>query len=889
MKTSAENRRLRRLVWLSISLGALAACAAVVTILALRQDSIEQSAREQAGLATVFGQEISVSRRAIEGVLDDVEALIKQKAPRDAAEFRVALGTPEISARLRGEIHADSTIELVTLADATGGIVSSSRGWPAPTANVSHESHFVYLSDHVSKETFVSSPERSRVSGEMMLFFGRRLDAPDGKFLGIAHVGVNMKSYASIYTSIRALNNKGILIAKKDGTVLFRFPSIADHVEPRMPSGSPWWDLVAGGGGEYVSPGYFDGVSRLIAVHPLPECEFVVNVSQSMDSVLATWRFRAAQIGLGAILDLLCAGLLMRSQFYQFRTLLSSETELKATSEANALLNARFSEVLGNMPHGVAMFSSDRRLIVANKRYGEMYDLSPEDVRPGKLLEEILASRVAKGIFVRNSADYMKSRLTDVMSDAPRQSLDRLSNGRVIFISRRPIAMGGWLTVHEDVTARQLAEDKIESLALYDQLTGAANRVLLLRELGRRLESQDSSDNRIAVLLLDLDEFKAVNDTYGHPFGDALLRAVAGRLKEIVGERGLVARFGGDEFATLAFDDSGQNTLAGELLERMRDPFEIEGYVLTVRPSIGVARAPRDGADVETLLKKADLALYSAKTEGRDRVREFEPELDRDIRERRVLKAEMADAIAQGQFEVHYQPIVEARTARTLEVEALVRWRHPERGMIRPDHFIKLAEQTGQIQAIGAFVLREACRAATSFPDEIGVSVNLSPAQFGRGDLVAFVSEVLAETGLAPSRLTLEVTETALIENIASSRCVLTAIRALGVRIALDDFGTGYSSLSYLQSFALDKIKIDRSFVMEMETNARTRTIVALIASIAGSLGATTVAEGFETQAQLDLVVAAGCQSAQGYYFSRPVPLSALEFSREAPAERAAA
>jgi len=279
------------------------------------------------------------------------------------------------------------------------------------------------------------------------------------------------------------------------------------------------------------------------------------------------------------------------------------------------------------------------------------------------------------------------------------------------------------------------------------------------------------------------------------------------------------------------------------------------------------------------LMKNADLALYRAKTEGRDRICFFDPCMEGDIRAQRAMKADLAEAVAFGQFEVQYQPIVDARSRRVVDVEALVRWRHPARGMIPPDQFIELAEQTGHIQAIGEFVLRTACREAARWPETVAVSVNLSAVQFGRGNLVALVRQTLADTGLSPTRLTLEVTETALMADIVSSREILTAIREIGVRIALDDFGTGYSSLSYLQAFPLDSIKIDRSFVATMETNSRTQDIVALIAAIAKRLGALTVAEGVETEAQLDLVCAAGCDRAQGYWFSNAEPIENLKFS----------
>jgi diguanylate cyclase (GGDEF)-like protein len=885
---SSELRAFRRLLSLTIGLGLLSATAIAATLVGLRSDALDAAGREQMDLAVVIGREILSSNRAIETALDQAQAIVGAANPGDTAEFRRALGSEAVAAALRDEVAAAHDVDQIALVDATGAVVNDSIYWPPPDVDVSHESDFVYLGEHDVPTTYVGRPTESAIVTRPMIYFARRLNGPDGKFLGIVHVGMNTDHYYSIYSAISALVDKSLLIARRDGAVVLRYPKPGGLPRESLPADSPWRGLVAAGGGQYISPGYFDGVRRLVAVHPLAGSDLVVDVAQTEDAILAPWRRRSLQIGFGALSALLCAGFLAGAQFSRVSRLMRSEASLAARGRDMAELNARFGSVLENMPQGVALYSRDRRLIVANRRYAEMYGLKAGEVKPGMDVEEILARRAANGVFSKDSDSYLARRLGELRSVSPEHSLERLPDGRAISISRRRLADSNWLTVHEDVTARQLAEEKIERLALYDQLTGAANRALLLREMGLRLED---GRGRIGVLLVDLDEFKAVNDTYGHPFGDALLKAVAQRLRAAVGQRGLVARIGGDEFAVLALDldddDEELSRLTARLLENVRAPFEHEGYVLPVRPSIGAARAPRDGTDVETLLKNADLALYRAKSEGRDRVVYFDPSLEHNLREDRRLKAEMAEAITHGQFEVHCQPIVDARGGAIVDVEALVRWRHPDHGMIRPDHFIALAEQTGQIQAIGEFVLRAACAEAARWPRSVGVSVNLSPAQLGRGDLVALVADALARAGLEPGRLTLEITETALVENIESSRGAIAGVRELGVRIALDDFGTGYSSLGYLQSFALDAIKIDRSFVVEMETNPRTRSIVALIAAIAKTLGAGVVAEGVETRAQFDLVVAAGCDAAQGYLFAEPLPAERLSFERPRPREAA--
>jgi diguanylate cyclase (GGDEF)-like protein len=583
---------------------------------------------------------------------------------------------------------------------------------------------------------------------------------------------------------------------------------------------------------------------------------------------------------------------LARATYRDFQRLLRSEASLVEKSLDLAMLNARFAAVLDNLPHGVALFDKDKRVTIANRHYGEMYGLTKDDVKPGSLLADILAKRVAKGVFVENAKKYIDARLKDVQASAPSQSLDRLSNGKVFSTSRRPLMEGGWLTVHEDVTARKRAEDRIEQMAWRDQLTGVANRARLMHEMAALLEGGREEGITPALILIDLDDFKGVNDTHGHPFGDALLKAVAERLTEAAGDNAIVARIGGDEFALLqqrCGSDECSIQLAEHVLESIRKPFTIDDFMLTVRPSLGVARSPRDGDDLETLFKAADLALYSAKSGGRDRIGYYEPTLEIELRESRALKADLHEAIALGQLDLHFQPIVDSRTRKIVKMEALMRWRHPIRGMVPPDIFIPLAEENGMIHELGGFVLLAACRAATRWPEDIDVAVNLSPAQMARGDVIAVVEQALEESGLPARRLTLEITETALMENLETGNAILQQLRAMGVRIALDDFGSGYSSLSYLQTFALDEIKIDRAFVVAMETRDRTREIVALIAAIARNLGAITVAEGIETQTQFDLVVAAGCNGAQGYFFSRPKPVDELDFSEHASGQARAA
>jgi diguanylate cyclase (GGDEF)-like protein len=882
---SRETRAFKRLIYLAFGLGGLAAAAIVLTIFQLRQDVVEQAAREQTDLAIVLGREISQSSRAVEQTLDRLDAIVAKAAPRTPAEFRESLRTAAVHEALVAASDSTQEVDVATLLADNGEILNFSRSWPAPNVNDAHQDDFVYLSGHPGRGTYIGSPQRSNVSHEWLIYSGRRIETTEGRFLGVLHVGVKLGFYRSIYTNIAALKNKSFALRRRDGVLLVGYPDSSGADTSALPYASPWFQLLKEGGGAYEGADLPGRANDLVAVHPIDDAPLIVDVDQSLDSVLAPWRVRAAEISLGAVLALLCAGALARAAYRHFQRLLRSEASLVEKSFDLAMLNARFLAVLNNLPHGVALFDSERRVTIANRRYGEMYDLSPEDVKPGVTLDDILAKRVAKGIYVENAQNYVEARLKDIQGPLPSHSLDRLSNGKVFATNRRPLAEGGWLTVHEDVTARKRAEDRIEQMAWRDQLTGVANRARLMQEMTSLLEADGGAGSKPALILLDLDDFKGVNDTHGHPFGDALLKAVAERLTEAAGDCAIVARIGGDEFALLQENcesDEASAELAERVLAAIRQPFTIDDFMLTIRPSLGVARSPRDGHDLETLFKAADLALYAAKSGGRDRVGFYEPKLEIEMRDARALKVDLHEAIALGQLDLHFQPIVDTRTRRIVKMEALVRWRHPARGMVPPDVFIPLAEENGMIHELGGFVLLAACNAAMRWPPEIGVSVNLSPAQIARGDVIAVVHQALEDSGLPAHRLTLEITETALMENLETGNAILQAIRAMGARIALDDFGTGYSSLSYLQTFALDEIKIDRAFVAAMETQDRTREIVALIAAIARNLGAVTVAEGIETQKQLDLVVAAGCNAAQGYFFNRPKPVAELDFSASA-------
>ncbi len=542
----------------------------------------------------------------------------------------------------------------------------------------------------------------------------------------------------------------------------------------------------------------------------------------------------------------------------------------------------RLRSAIANMPHGVCMFGADKKLVIANDTYSTMYGLSPEQAKPGTTLDAILRARVAIGTSPRDTEDYISNRLREAFLPEPGYIINELRDGRVIAISRRPMPDGGSVAIHQDITEQKRAEAKILHLAHFDALTDLANRVSFLEKVDVAVAKCRITGGFFAVYLLDLDRFKEVNDSLGHAVGDSLLREVATRVQGCVGCNDVVARLGGDEFAVLqiiaAVDISEVMQLVTKLLQTVAQPFYIASHQLTIETSIGVALAPLHGLNGDELLKKADLALYRAKSDGRNRWRLFENEMERHAQSRLTLAMDLRNAVHNEEFELHYQPVFESVSETMVGVEALVRWKNAKRGLVGPQEFIPLAEETGLIVPLGQWILQQACRDAAGWPSHLTVAVNLSPVQFRSGDLVDRVKQALAVSGLPPQRLELEITESVLLGNNVENLEVLHRMRNLGIAIVLDDFGTGYSSMSYLLSFPFDKIKIDRKFVSEVARRNDCAAIVNAVTGLARSLDIATTAEGIETPEQLVLLRAAGCTYAQGYLFGTPRPKSELQF-----------
>jgi diguanylate cyclase (GGDEF)-like protein len=416
-------------------------------------------------------------------------------------------------------------------------------------------------------------------------------------------------------------------------------------------------------------------------------------------------------------------------------------------------------------------------------------------------------------------------------------------------------------------------------MALHDTLTGLPNRVLLNEHLEQAL-ARVKRGEIVATHIFDLDHFKTVNDTLGHPTGDKLLTMAADRLRTLVRETDTIARMGGDEFAIVQVgiaQPADATSLAQRIIAVVSEPYDIDGHQVVIGASVGIAVGPNDGTTTEQIIRNADLALYRAKGDGRGTYRFFEPEMDAQMQARRELESDLRKALSANEFELHYQPVVDLASNEISGLEALIRWRHPSKGMVAPNMFIPLAEEIGLIIPLGEWVLRQACATAALWPAQLKIAVNLSPAQFRSPGLLQAIVGALAASGLAPDRLELEITEAILLQDSEATLAMLYSLRELGVRIAMDDFGTGYSSLSYLQSFPFDKIKIDRSFVRDIAESTGSLNIVRAVAALAKGLGMTATAEGVETAEQLDTIRAEGCTEMQGYLFSRPLPACEIE------------
>jgi len=846
-----------------------------------RERTLNSSKRELENTVLLLARHFEQQFEDFGAIQEDIAKYI-QSAGVDTGDYRRRMSNPDIHEMLKAKIGALSYVGGINLFDSDGALVNSSMIWPVPAINVADRAYFKSFKSGARSPSFLVEPVYSRLTGAWTVVLARKLTGRNGEFLGVIGRGIEPAHFEKFFASVALGNDASISMVHRDGTLLARYPHNESMIGHNFKSGPMFQRVLSQGGtatGMFNSP--LDGQDRLGAAYTLNGFPILVVATTPVSAALADWRAQTKfLIGVGGLSVLVITAMLflvVRKLSHQHR---SSQQRLWREKR-------RLDTAVNNMTQGLLLFDSSERLIVCNQRYLEMYGLSTEVVKQGCSFREVIAHRKASGSFVDDVDEYCERVRRDI--GLRKSMIINTPDGRVIQVVNEPLADGGWVATHEDITERRRVEDRITHLAHYDALTDLPNRALFHEQLTREL-ARIAPGEQLAVLYIDIDEFKSVNDTLGHLIGDELLKSVAVSLGRCIRDTDFVARLGGDEFAIV---QTGVGTtddvtdLVTRVLNTIREPYECLGHQVTTDASIGIALAPQHGADLDQILKNADLAMYAAKSAGRRTYRFFEAEMDARVRARRILEMDLRQAISDGAFEVHYQPCVSLRDNKITGCEALLRWRHSERGMISPAEFIPIAEETGLINQLGEWVLTTACAEATTWPDHIKLAVNVSPVQFKSGTLALKIVAALAASGLPASRLELEITEAVLIRDDEAALAILHQLRAIGVRIALDDFGTGYSSLSYLQRFPFDKIKIDRCFVNDIAEPDGSSCIVQAVVNIAAARQMTTTAEGVETQQQRELLRALGCAEMQGYLFSPAKPAAEIRqlFHREQPAD----
>ncbi|MDO9713701.1 bifunctional diguanylate cyclase/phosphodiesterase [Paracraurococcus lichenis] len=1021
--------RIRPSVWrgfVGAALGLVLAVSAGVYLLQEREAALRDAEREARNLSLILANWVEAGFRSVEQLEAGVLDWIRAEGIGTPEAFAERMAARETHDTLRARIASLPRVRRLLITDATGRTAATSLRWPAPDLNSSGRDFFDALRDDPRRESMLSVPWRAQVDGQWNIYLSHRINAPDGRFLGVVAAAIDLDYFERIFASLALGPDSAVSLIRRDGIRLARYPRAGKEASTSAAAGAIFQRVLPSAqDGAIIEPSFVDGRMRLKVVRALQDYPLAILTTRGVDEILVPWRREARRLGSAVLLlEMLILGTVLLLQRHDrqrraVRRLLASQAEsearlavaaerekaAEALAESEARLRASEAMLRMSLEAGdVGIYTRDLMadgVIQCGPETRALHGLPqgdapiPIEVLVGLMLPEdrerisgeiadALARREPELCFqyrFRHPADgkvrHIEARtryeydaagrplssigvVIDVTASREAEALTRLSleigrignfrhdlTARLVYASPEARALYGlpagpnpmpdeaWFAavvpedqarlrarieqsvadraaeadfeyrvqpsaegvlrhfeararfdydadgvpvsvvgVVIDVTERREAEARIAHIAHHDALTGLPNRTLFRERLEEAL-ARARRGTGCALLCLDLDHFKEVNDTLGHPVGDALLKAVTARLLDSVRETDTVARLGGDEFAIVQTDSeqpTAATTLAKRLVEALSAPFELDGQQIVVGTSIGIAMVPGDGEDADTLLKNADMALYRAKAEGRGRWRFFEPEMDARMQLRRALETDLRRALAAGEFELFYQPIVAVASRQVSGLEALIRWRHPERGLVPPDAFIPLAEEIGLIVPIGEWVLAQACREAVSWTGTPKVAVNLSPVQFASRGLVDAVAAALELSGLDPARLELEITETVMLQDTQATLATLHRLKGLGVRIAMDDFGTGYSSLSYLQRFPFDKVKIDRSFTRELGQSRQSGAIVGAVTDLCLGLDMTTTAEGVESEAQFAALLHKGCQEAQGYLFSRPCP-----------------
>ncbi|MBS0532232.1 MAG: EAL domain-containing protein [Proteobacteria bacterium] len=993
--------------WLVLCGGLLITGIAVgttITVSNFRERAISTSEHQLDNTVRVLARHFDQQFEELSRIQRSIETYMRTVGVRTPEDFSRMMSSADVHEMLRSQTGDSYTGDL-TLVNSDGKLINSSSSQLLAGTDVSDRSYFETLKNDPSPNREILAPVISRVTGTWKTLFIRRVTGANGEFLGLVTRSVEPEQFERFFSTVAFGENSAISMFHNNGTLLARYPRIKQMIGQNFKRGPLLQSIdITGNHATMRVTSPVDGMDRLGSIQKLRDFPISIVATTTMDTALADWREQTRfLIGVAS----LCALIIVIILFMIVRQLARQH---RASQEQLELEKTRLDTAINNMSQGLLLFDSSERLIVCNRRYIEMYGLSPDVIKPGCTFREAIEHRQATGSFGGDLDQYCR----DTLRDTAREHVVviKTTDGRSVQITNRPVEGGGWVATHEDITEREnlererdrdraflnriidhiptqitvkdvhnrryvlansvaegqfgatrdviiggtaydhfdrdmadkitqadddavqsrdgqflddlqwdiggagprfitsqriiirdrndepqylvnivdditerkQANDRILHLAHYDALTDLPNRALFHELLEQEIKRIGRGE-QFAVLYIDIDEFKSINDSVGHAVGDELLKNVARRLRKCIRETDFVARLGGDEFAivqTAIRSPDDVTDLVKRIHDEIRTPYECLGHQLSTDASIGIALAPQDGTDLDQLLKNADLAMYGAKADGRRTYRFFEREMDAQAKTRRQMEMDLRRIITGGEFceggfEIHYQPLVSLRDDKVTGCEALLRWRHPERGMISPAEFIPVAEETGLIGELGAWVLATACAEAATWPDQIKIAVNVSPVQFRSHGLPLKVASVLAASGLAANRLELEITEAVLIRDDEIALAILHQLRAIGVRIALDDFGTGYSSLSYLQRFPFDKIKIDRCFVNDIVEPDGSSSIVQAVVNIAVARNMTTTAEGVETSSQREALRALGCSEMQGYLFSAAKPAEAIQ------------
>ena len=850
----------------------LVAAAVVAGALALANYSYDRHVREAsdaiANLSYVVADHADRSMTAVNQSVSKVAEALQARQPDSAAALEALADAADIRSMLDAIVVDNPFLDSVFVIGADGEADSRSRGEMIPPELIAGGEYMAALQRSSPGGVYLSSPFQSYRFNSWTLNFSARVSSPGGAFLGAVAGIVKLASFSDLFDKMNLPANGSISLFSGDGRLLSWAPQSQMPFGASLTGTALYQDFVLprhDGVTRARSP--VDGVERLLAVANAPDFPVSAVIAAGMPDIVAGWRGEARWLAVFAGLAILAIFVgAARLAFHVDKV--TEERQRRAVEKLIAEQAATLANAIENIVQGLAMFDRRGGLVLYNTRYAEMYGLPLDKFKVGVTRAETIDPR--------QSGDLRElfERVVAVPGDRTLSYL-YLRDGRVIAQRKKMLRDGGWVSTHEDVTAKRAAEERIQVMATRDSLTGLFNRFEFKNQLDQRVSESRRHGVKFAVLHVSLDRFKKVNDTLGHPIGDELLRCVAARLSSCVREDDVVARLGGDEFAVLQRAGSvprNVTKLAERLIAALSEPYVINGDPAEIAASVGVSVTPDDSGDADGLMRNADLALRQAKQSGGGAYRFFTPAMDEQIRARRELEIDLKAAVADHQFELCYQPVVSTKDRAVKSFEALIRWRHPQRGRTPPTEFIPLAEETGLIVPIGEWVLGEACRMAATLPADVKVGVNVSPVQFSSEGFLSSVSSALENAGVDGSRLIVEITESVMTKDPQQAIRGLHALRDLGIAIAMDDFGTGHSSLSYMRKFPFDKVKIDKSFVGVLGVDSSAATIVRSAAALASALGMASVAEGVETEDQMSFLVEAGCAEAQGYLISRPLP-----------------